>query len=418
MPFEIRSITPEEYRAFWYAIHVPFGERPTEQSIEVRRPSVEFDRTLAILDADSDNRIVATAGAFSLELTLPGGNMLPAAGVTWVGVLPTHRRQGLLTTLMRRQLDDIAARGEALAMLTASESSIYSRYGYGPASDLADLEINQIHGAFASRKQGMERSGRVSLIEHEEALETLPALYERVRVQQPGAISRSSSYWAAALQNPFETRDGFGSRFYVSYTSTGGTIDGAAHYRIKPNWESGSPANTLWVTELLAATPEAYAALWRYLLSTDLVTTIRAPRRPVDESLRWLLADPRRLRYTRIVDDLWIRLLNIPVALGARNYSTSDRMIFEIADEFRPQVAGCYLLETDSNGSRCQACTDASVKADLSLDVADLATLYLGGVSFTDLARVGRVIERTPGALIRADLLFSSDRAPYCGTPF
>ncbi|MGO8951179.1 MAG: GNAT family N-acetyltransferase [Ktedonobacterales bacterium] len=416
MTFEIRSITPEEYRSFWYAIHVPFGERPTERSIEAWRTTLEFDRTLAVLDSNAGNRIVATTGAYSLELTLPGGTMLPAAGVTWVGVLPTHRRQGLLTSLMRRQLDDTQARGEALAILTASESSIYSRFGYGEASDAAYFEIDRRHVVFAQRARSIGTAGRISLIEHEEALDILPTVYDRVRAQQAGAVSRSPEYWSVTLHNPYEPADGFGPRFYVTYTSAAGTIDGAAHYRVKPNWEQGSPAHTLWVAELLAATPVAYAGLWRYLLSIDLVATIRATRRRVDEPLRWLLDDPRRLRYTAVADDLWLRLLDIPVALGARSYRTRDRIVFEVADAFRPQVAGRYLLEARPDGASCRAYTAA--EADLVLDVSDLGAVYLGGVNFSTLARAGRVEERTPGTLARADLLFSTDQAPYCGTPF
>ncbi len=415
MTFEIQSVTPEEYRDFWYAIHVPFGERPAERSFESLRSLVEFDRTLAVRDSDFGDRIVATAGAYSMELTLPGATMVPAAGVTWVGVLPTHRRRGLLTLLMQRQLDDIRARGEALAILTASESSIYPRFGYGQASEAATVEIDGRHGAFSYRAQSLGSAGRLCLIEHDEALDIFPSVYERVRAAQPGAVSRNAAYWQVNLEQPYEAVDGYGPRFYVTYTSPAGTIDGAAHYRIKPNWDQGIATNALWVTELLAATPAAYAGLWRYLLSIDLVATIRARKRPVDEPLRWLLADPRRLRFTTVTDDLWVRLLDIPVALGARSYRTSDRIVFEVADSFRPQVAGRYLLEAGPDGASCKAYSGA---ADLVLDVTDLSATYLGGVSFSTLARAGRVLEHSAGVLARADLLFSTDRAPYCGTPF
>jgi predicted acetyltransferase len=427
MPFEIRGIRPDEYLHFWNSIHIPFGERPSDRSFEVWRSASEFDRALAVIDSLDSNRMVATAGAYSVELTVPGGALIPAAGVTWVGVLPTHRRQGLLTALMRRQLDDVAARGEPLAILTASESAIYARFGYGPATLAAIWEIERQHAAFSSRTPaspgGKAASapapGRVRLMEHEEALGVLPDLYERVRRLQPGAISRSPGYWAATLDGPYETNSGFGPRFYVSYISAAGEVDGASHYRIKPNWDQGFPASTVEVNEILAVSPAAYSELWQYLLSLDLSHTIRVVRRPVDEPVRWLLADPRRLRLSRLTDDLWIRLLDVEAALGARGYRTHDRLSFDVADGLRPQVAGRYLLEAGPEGAECRRISaDAGSHADLTLDISDLGSTYLGGVSFSTLAWAGRVIEATPGALARADLLFSTDRTPYCGTPF
>jgi predicted acetyltransferase len=205
----------------------------------------------------------------------------------------------------------------------------------------------------------------------------------------------------------------------VSYVSAFGSVDGASHYRIKPSWDQGVPAHTLEVSELLAASPAAYSELWRYLLSVDLVHTIRVVRRPVDEPIRWLLADPRRLRLSRLTDDLWVRLLDVEAALVARGYRSHDRLSFDVADGFRPEVAGRYQLEAGPEGAECRRIpAEPGTHADLSLDISDLGSTYLGGVSFSTLARAGRVIEETPGALARADLLFATDRAPYCGTPF
>jgi predicted acetyltransferase len=427
MPFEIRGITPDEYRTFSHTMHIPFGERPSDRSLENWRSISEIDRVLAVTDPLDGNRMVATAGAFSLELTLPGGLLVPVAGVTWVGVLPTHRRQGILTALMRRQLDDVAARGEALAILTASESSIYSRFGYGQATEAAVWEIDREHAALSQRSPvsplgiaALEPAGQVRLMEHEEALGVVPEVYDRVRRLQPGAISRSQAYWNTGyLQDPYETINGFGPRFYVSYVSAAGTVDGASHYRIKPNWDQGFPASTVEVNEILAVSPTAYSELWRYLLSLDLAHTIRAVRRPVDEPVRWLLADPRRLRLSRLSDDLWVRLLDVEAALGARGYRTHDRLSFDVGDAFRPQVAGRYQLTAGPDGAHCRRIpADSGTHADLTLDISDLGSTYLGGVRFSTLAWAGRVTEETPGALARADLLFSTDRAPYCGTPF
>ena len=204
-----------------------------------------------------------------------------------MGVRPTHRRQGLLTALMRRQLEDIRARGEAIAVLTASESAIYGRFGYGNGTDQANVEIDRRDAAFGrGRTYG---AGRVRLIDHEEALGVLPEVYERIRLHQPGAVSRSLAFWRRLLQITPDPADELGPRYYVTYTEAGGErVDGVAHYRIKPSWDRGYPAHTLQVGELLAVTPEAYTGLWHYLLSVDLVETIRAARRPVQEPLRWL----------------------------------------------------------------------------------------------------------------------------------
>jgi|SRR5579871_55569 predicted acetyltransferase len=418
MAIELRPITKDEFPAFQRANLAAFGEGISDELSAVWLPLFEFDRSLAAIATDENNKIVATAGIYSVDLTLPGLTTLPVAGVTWVGVMPTHRRQGILTKIMRRQLDDIAARGEALAILTASESAIYGRFGYGLASSKVNLEIDKRHAAFAKRhgqRDMLDEAGRVELIDHDEALAILPDLYDQARRQQPGAITRSQERWTATLHPVTAQMDGPEPRFFVKYLDASGKITGATWYRIKPHWDQAGPAGTLMVGDLVATTPHAYAALWRYLLSVDLIQTVQVQRRSVDEPLRWLLADPRRLRVTSLTDDLWVRLLDIPAALTARGYSTADRLIFEVADAFRPQTAGRYLLEAGPDGARCVLTSDS---ADIALDVADLGAAYLGGVRFSTLARAGRVAEQTTGALVRADTLFASTPAPWCGTPF
>jgi predicted acetyltransferase len=407
MSYEIRPITSDEFPEFTRTDEAAFGQQPSDQEIESFRPICELDRTLAAFDA---GRIVATAGAISLELTLPGQTLLPVAGVTYVGVLPTHRRHGLLRALMRRQLDDLRHRGETLAILTASESAIYERFGYGLASSVVHVEIERQYASFS---RPIEPAGRVSLVEHEAAMDVLPALYDRARQHRPGAVSRSIEHWRMILS--FPAQDGFGPRFYAIYRSSSGEVEGAALYRIKQQREDGLSTSTLLLNPLIAVTPEANAALWRFCLDIDLVRTIRATNRPVDEPLRWMLADPRRLRTTALVDDLWLRLIDIPAALAARRYACSDRLVLEVSDSFCPENSGRYALDAGPDGAECRATT---LEPDLALDVADLGAAYLGGVRLSMLARVGRVVERTPGAVERASALFASDPAPWCATPF
>ncbi len=370
----------------------------------------EFDRSLVAVE---DGRFIGAAGAMSFDLTLPGFTTIPVAGVTWVAVLPTHRRRGVLTALMRRQLEDMRARGEALALLTASESAIYRRFGYGAATSVMYTEIERAHSAFLSP---VNISGRYRLVEHEEAIsEILPPLYDDVRRSHVGELSRTPAKWKSQYRTPNAPFNGFGPRFYAIYESDAGRVDGAVIYRAKLEWTNGVPDGTLQVSELIARTPEAYAALWRYCLDVDLVARVRGLHRPVDEPLRWMLADSRRLRVTHLADNLWVRLLDIPAALSARRYAAPEHLTFEVSDAFLPEVAGRYTLEGAPDGA---ACARSDHPADLSLDIAALGAAYLGGVSFTTLAQAGLIHEENPGALARADAMFATFPAPFCSTPF
>src|SRR5260221_2445525 len=409
MELEIRPIAPEEYSTFVRTDDAAFGERHADDFIEALRPLTELDRTLAAFDGE---RMAATAAAFSFELTLPGLTRLPVAAVTAVGVLPTHRRRGLLRALMRRQLANVRERGEAIAALACSESAIYGRFGYGLATSTIAVEMDRRHAGFA---RPVETSGRMTLLDHEQALPVFAALYDRVRRSQPGALGRSAEYWKVALRDPTQPAGDLGPRFYAVYESGVGDVEGAVHYRVKLQWEHGLAGNTLEIGELIAATPEAYAALWHFCLNMDLVHLVRARNRPVDETLRWMLADPRRLRVASLIDDLWVRLVDVPAALAARRYGAADRLVLDLSDPFRLEQTGRYALEGGPEGAQCHLTT---ADADLTLDVADLGAAYLGGVRFTTLARAGRVRALTSRALERADALFASDPAPWCATSF
>lgn len=409
MKYEMRPVTSDEFKAYGYAAAVAFGEQMSDDDLEGWKLTFEPDRSLAVFD---EGQIVGTAGAYTFDMTLPGMTTIPVAGVTAVGVLPTHRRQGILTAMMRRQLDDVRVRGEAIAVLTASESVIYGRYGYGIATSMATYEIERRHAALARR---WEASGRVRMITHEEALRLLPPLYDQVRRRQPAALTRSQAKWEALLRNPEKPMGAEGGRFYVAYVSASGDTEGVAQYRVKPQWEGGINTSVLVVREMITLTTEANAALWQFFFGVDLMQTVQAVNRPVDEPLRWMLSDPRRLRVSRLTDDLWVRLLDIPVALAARRYAQSGRLVFEVHDSFRPEVSGRYMLEGGPEGAQCRV-TDAA--ADLTLDVVDLGAAYLGGVRFSTLARAGRVVAQTPDALARADVMFLSEPTPWCATPF
>lgn len=418
MTFDIRPIEPDEFAAFRRVNDAAFGWQPSNADIEADRPLLETDRTLAAYDA---GRIIATAAAFSFELTLPGlvspksdttAPMVPVAGVMGVGVLPTHRRRGLLRALMRRQLDDVRARGESMAVLTASESVIYGRFGYGLATSALGVDIDPRHGAFGRPVEGHDH---LTLLDHDAATELLPAVYDRWRRQQPGALDRSDARWRHTLRGARKPQDGASALFCVAYEPTPGQVDGVAIYRVRGQWTDGIAGGALLLRELFAVTPVAYAALWQYLLGVDLVNSVQCSNRPVDEPLRWLLADPRRLRVTRHTDDLWLRVIDVPAALAARRYGVEDSLVLEVSDPFLPDNAGRYALEGGPDGAACRPTT---AEADLALSVADLGAILLGGVRPSALAYAGRVVEQSKGAPRRADALFATDRAPYCGTPF
>jgi predicted acetyltransferase len=403
---DIRPIEPGELEAFTAAMGTAFGFDATPKILEQWRGVGELDRSLAVFDGAE---IVGTAGIFSYRLTVPGA-VLPMAGVTWVSVKPTHRRQGALTKMMHRQLFDIHEREEPLAGLWASESIIYDRYGYGTAAEGVELRIERTRTALARR--GSPR-GRTRLVSREEALESWPAVYDRVLATQPGMFSRSESWWKYHTLRESAGQPGRSSgSFYVQYDEDGRAL-GYARYRIRQDQQAGSPNGTLLVLELMPSTDTAYAALWNYLFGVDLIGMIEAYQRPVDEPLLWMLADPRRLQ-RRPWDSLWVRLVDVAPALEGRRYAASGRLVFEVQDEFCPWNGGRYELEAGPDGARCRR---SDAEPDVVLDAADLGSVYLGGVRFLTLRRAGR-LQGEAKALKQADAMFAWDPLPWCPEVF
>jgi predicted acetyltransferase len=340
---------------------------------------------------------VGGTSAFEFRFTVPGA-IVPAAGVTIVGVLPTHTRRGVLTQLMRAQLDDIHERGEPIAALWASEETIYGRFGYGMAALCGEIEIQRVHGKFRS---SVDRAGSFRLLSYEEALEAIPPVYARVAASTPGMFARPREWWEArALHDSEARRDGAGELVRVVLERDG---EGVAYaiYRLRMDFEAGSSTGEVRVIEAMGVSPEATAGIWRYLLDIDWMERVQAELLPVDHPLFLLLEQPRRMRF-RLGDSLWVRLVDVGAALAAR--ALDGDVVLEVADAFCPWNNARYALD----GSK-------SIKdADIRLDVSDLATVYLGGFTFPQLARAGRVEEIAPGALSRADAAFRTDRAPWC----
>ena len=405
MDIEIRTITEQEIPAYGRSLERAFSEHWTEQDWKVEHNVFEVERSLAAFDA---GEIVGTTGACSLTLTVPGGSV-PMAGVTAVGVQPTHRRRGILTALMRRQVDDVHDSGEAIAGLWASESSIYGRFGYGMAAPVAEVSIERGRSSFLRPHQP---TGRVRIVEKEEAAKELPAVLARIVPTRPGMWDRTDGWWKTILADLERWREGATALFFALHEAGDG-VDGYIMYRVKRDWTGGVPAFTIKVRELIAETREAYTDLWRFAMDIDLSERVEAWPRPVDEPLFWMLAEPRRLSL-KPQDGLWLRLVDLPVALAARSYSFEDRLVFDVIDEFCPWNAGRFELEAGPRGAECRP---SERSADVVVDAASLAATYLGGVSFSQLHRAGRA-DGDADVLRRADRLFSCESVPWCHQVF
>ena len=403
----LRPVTRDELTDFTMTPLIAFGERFEPERFELDWTSVELDRTLAAFEGD---RIVGTGRLYSLELTMPGGQLVPTAAVSWIAVLPTHRRRGILSAIKRTQLDDAAERGEPLAILYASESGIYRRFGYGVATSSMSVSIARRHSAFLDAVP----DGRVRLVEEDDARKLFPDIFDRVRRAQPGAVQRVDAWWPDSFF--WREHDEKGTRNYCVYESPGGDLDGYAAYRFEAGWSTDSNA-TVQVHDLITVSPAARAVLWRYLLDVDLVETINAWVVPVDEPLRWLLRESRRMRVTRLGDSLWVRVLDAPAALSARTYAIPGRVVLEVRDDVRPDgaAAGRFALDGGPEGADARRTRD---EPDLVLDVASLGGILLGGVRASTLARAGLIEERSAGALAVADAMFSVEPQPFSMTDF
>jgi predicted acetyltransferase len=349
-----------------------------------------------------DGEFAGGGGAYPFELTVPGGRVR-AGGVTVVGILPTFRRRGLLSGLMRAQFEAMHERGEHVAYLWASEDRIYGRYGYGMASHTMWVDLSRDHAGFALPH---EPSGRVRIVDLDEALATFPDVYERVAVRTPGMFVRTPAWWEArALRDAPDRREGGGEHVRLLYEEDG-RPDGYAVYRIHAHWEDGLADGHVNVIEALGASPRATAAIWRSLLDVDWMQFVRARLLPVDHELTFLLAEPRYLR-ARIGEGLWVRLVNVKEALRARTYAGVEPVAIDVADEHCPWNEGRWRVGPDG-------AERGDGEADLRCDVRELGSAYLGGVTWNELVRAGRVEELAEGAAARATALFAADRAPWC----
>ncbi|MEV6734380.1 GNAT family N-acetyltransferase [Streptomyces sp. NPDC051364] len=405
---EIRPTTDEDLDVFVDTLHAAFGlfpEAPTEGG-GLWWSALEMDRNLLALTADG--RPVGTAGAYSFELTLPGETLVPASGVTAVGVLPSHRRQGVLSAMMRHQLRELRARGEFLSVLLASEALIYRRFGYGPATYTARLTVSRHQAALAlPRARGTADApatgpdtGFVEVVRRAECGAMLEEVYDRYRRAQPGALSRPQRWWALrAGQPPISPAP----RYVAVHRDADGVPDGYASYSIDEH-------KTLTVDETIATDDAVFTTLARFVLGHDLVSQVVFKHCPPDHPLRWQLADFRAGQVSGDTDWLWVRLLNVPRALTARAWFVDGELVLDVDDPFLGEH-GRYLLTVRDGKADC---VPTEREPDLSLDVSDLGSVYLGGTAPSTLVRAGHIRAHRPGAVVLADALFRAERSPHC----
>ncbi|MFK4064668.1 GNAT family N-acetyltransferase [Streptomyces sp. NPDC029674] len=404
MTTDLRVLEKAQWDTWYGTLEVAFGGlRESSEELELWRALTEFDRSIGVWDGDA---CVGTAGAFSFRLSVPGGALVDTAGVTMVGVAATHRRRGILTSMMRRQLDDVRARGEALAVLTASEPVIYGRFGYGAATQQmrADIDTTRVRLSVpAGTDDVLLRYAKPADVH-----DACEALYARRVTGRPGMLARQPGWERLGLLDPKENREG-ASPLQCVVAERAGELVGYVRYAINPEWDTKGPRGVVKVRDVEALDPAAYAALWRFLFDIDLTSSVVARNRPVDDPLLQLVSDVRRCDL-RVGDSLYVRLVEVGAALEARTYQTPLDVVFEVEDAFCPWNAGRWRLTGDAKGASCARTDDA---ADLALSIRELGTVYLGGTSLTSLAGAGRVRELRQGALTEASVAFGSDVAPW-----
>jgi predicted acetyltransferase len=397
MPITFRTAVESDWPAICHADGRGFGFAYTPERMARSRTIHDVSRFELAFDG---KEIVALVGAFSLRVTVPGGDQLPMGGLTWVSTATTHRRQGLLTKLMARTLADVDRRAEPVAMLGASEGGIYERYGFGVATQdratLIDRRRTQIRPEFQPPR------GSVRYVDGDEALSHVTEIWARFHRLRAGELDRDAAWHRNSFDRDAEPDGSYSPTFYLAHR------DGYAAYRVEQQWNDGQPSSNMRLLELAATTGDAHVALWHTLLGVDLVGTIISRQIPLDDPLPYLLTDPRALQTTALNDGIWANVRDVAACLSARRYSTADRVIIEVNGER-------WLIDGSPDDATCKK---VRTRPDLVMGHASIGALLLGGVRPSALAAGRRLEARNSDALRRADAFFVTSPAPHCQTHF
>ena len=405
---------PDELELYYRINCAAFGVTFDRAAFDSRRPTLDIGRSLL---ATLDGAPCGGAASLRTELTLPGGAAVATAAVTDVGVLPTHRRRGVVSALMAHQLRDCRDRGDVLAVLHASEAGIYERFGYGVATRWRLVELDARRAAF--RSDWPDPGGSLRHVRRD-AADTLVAcagVHDRARLAHPGGLARSEAWWRVVLGDAATYQGGGSDRQVILHLDDAGDPDGYVIYQVTQDWSAGQAEHSIEVWELVGAGhhgPQVELALWRAMLDHDLVAKVDGPI-AIDHALFDVVADPRQARTRWDQDLLWVRLLDVRGAFEARAYGSDGSFSFDLVDRHLPEQAGTHRLSVSDGVARCERTDD---EPDLVLDVSELGTVLLGGGSLRRAVRAGRVGERTPGAAAGADALLAVWPMPWCWVRF
>lgn len=409
MAIEIRTIDPDETEPWLDSLRISFlATWPVEPIAADVRTLWDYRRVWAALEGD---RIVGTTRSWATEVTVPGGALLTGSAIAAVGVLPTHRRRGILRGLMEAELASARDRGETLAVLWASDARIYGRFGFAPATRAATWTITAGPGAVP----GEARPGALEVTPPSVAArDVIRGVFEAWRARQPGEIRRREFTWDDALGlRPARIDDRWAGTLVV-HRDGDGRPDGYVRYHLEERWERRRPTGVLHVDELHALTDEAYRDLWRLLIGMEWVATVRAETRAPTERLPWLVSDGRMAQPEDLADGLWLAFLDLPAALAARSYRESGRLVIGVA---RPTAGSPtrVLLDATPDGATCRPTEE---QPDLVVSGSSLAAAYLGGASLREVTIAGGVDEHRPGSLTLLDRLLRTLDPPWCSTFF
>ncbi len=393
----VRPAGPADLDAIVDLMSWVFHEHLNDEARELEALTHEVERSFV---ADDGGAVVGHTTALTRELTVPGA-VIPAAHVTGVGVMPTHRRRGLLTALMHRQLAAIAAGGEPVAVLWASESAIYPRYGYGPAAARLRLDVPNRQVRLTTPPAA---PSRLRLVDPLAGRAELAAAFDRLRAGQVGWSSRDDRRWRYLLTDNDGRREGATALRAVLCDGPDGPL-GYAVWRVKENWNDRGPTGEVQIQELVAGDPATYTTLWHFLLGIDLTSAVSHRMGALDEPLLFQVDEPRRIGAVRS-DSLWVRLIDVPAALEARRYAAPVDVVLEVTDPLLTGNAGRWRL---TGGPDKATCVRTGEPADLACSITDLGAVYLGGTSLASLAAAGRV-QRLTGNF--PSVAFGWDRLP------